>query len=176
MRTGQRPWVFSTATLLTTGLLIALLGIGIAGCGYSSVGVASISSTSTSAQVLQPQTLVHQCGTVHGYGALKLVPQDQGSLQAENCFWQAFQHCQPATLVFTTSGVIKALFASTVVRTFSLHKVNGVCLISDSKQTGISLKSLSPTTTYICSGLKRFPRALYILGCGKDGTIVVIGF
>jgi hypothetical protein len=175
MKAFQRSWVGTT----TIGLLVALLCIGIAGCGYSSVGVGSIPSTASQAQVvqLQPQTAIQHCGIVHSYGVLQPVPIDLGNaLKAENCFWQAFQHCRPATLIFLSSTRLRPGIGNTFVRTFAIHNVNGSCSISDARQEGPSARSLSQVTIYACSGLKRFPRALYVVGCGKDGTIIVLGF
>ena len=114
-------------------------------------------STESSASLTQPQTAspptrVHplpdtndtppvepqlqKCGFVFGFGALELVPRDLGAEQAENCFWQAFQHCRPAILVFNTGA--KAKFTSTLKHTFTIYNENVACLIADVKQIGSS--------------------------------------
>jgi len=174
MRAFQRSWVRTTAAIWGIALLIALLSIGLAACGYSSIGVGSLSSAVSPAQVAQPQsqTSFRHCGIVNGYGALEVVPIDTGNAaQAESCFWQAFQHCQPATLIFSMNG----LHAS-FTHIFTIKNSHGKCLILDATKFGSITNLTSPTTVYTCVGMKRYPRALHILGCGKDGTIIVLGF
>ncbi|MBA2285570.1 MAG: hypothetical protein H0W02_08815 [Ktedonobacteraceae bacterium] len=123
----------------------------------------------------QRQAQGQKCGIVFGYGALEVVPQDAGSPQAEACFWQAFQHCRPATLVFNSGGIGKGIAGKRVIRTFTIYKVNGTCVISDTRQESTSPNALSPATTYTCTGLLQHPRALDFIGCGRDGTIEVLG-
>jgi len=92
-----------------------------------------------------------------------------GGEQAESCFWQAFQHCRPATLAFTAGASAK--FHTTLKHTFTIHNENGTCLITDVQQIGAS----SNTTNSICTGLVRHPRALDVLSCGQEGTVAVLG-
>ena len=147
---------------LTTGILIAFASAGLVACGYNS-------STQSSASLTQPQPQLQKCGFVFGFGALELVPRDLGAEQAENCFWQAFQHCRPATLVFNTGA--RAKFTSTLKHTFTTYNENGACLIADVKQIGSS----SNAKISICSGLVWHPRALDVLSCGQEGTVTVLG-
>src|SRR5216684_3064467 len=152
---GLRHW----SVALITGLLIALASAGLAACGYNG------STPST-----QPQSQLQKCGFVHGFGTLEVVPKDLGGEQAENCFWQAFQHCRPATLVFITSSL-----HTTLIHTFTVHTGNSLCLITDAKQFGVVSNPHAPATIYTCTGLIRHPRALDILSCGQEGTVVVLG-
>ena len=182
---GLRSRVRTTGTVFILGLLIALLSVGLTACGYRSASISSAPSqallTDPPAGVTQPKAPVMQypllpqvqkCGFVQGYGALKTVPIDTGrSEQAENCFWQAFQTCRPATLVFITNSL-----HATFTHTFTIRNDHGNCSILDATKFGSVTNAASPTTVYSCAGLKRYPRALYFLACGKDGTIIVLGF
>src|SRR5262249_39018390 len=103
------------------------------------------------------------------------VPQDAGSQKAEECFWQAFQHCRSATLVFTLSSSGKGFAGQTILRTFTIHQENGACFITDALQKGATPKVLQPATTYTCTGLILHPGALDVLSCGQDGTVHVAG-
>jgi len=182
------------SVVLTTGLFIALASAGLVACGYYGSTQSSASQTQpqsqgtqlrTTAQTTSPPTRViptptqtaqpliepqlQPCGFVFGFGALELVPRDLGGEQAESCFWQAFQHCRPATLVFTAGTSAK--FHTTLKHTFTIHNENGTCLITDVQQIGAS----SNTTNSICTGLVRHPRALDVLSCGQEGTVAVLG-
>src|SRR5215472_10026788 len=127
-----RPWVRTTSVAFSTGLLVAFLSMVLSACVYSN---ASIFSTLPQAQVAQPQTQtqiqtkVKNCGTVSRLGHLEVPVNDTGAAAAENCFWRAFQHCQPATLVFVSSSVDTSL-----IRTFVIHKNRGRCSIIDARQ------------------------------------------
>ncbi len=187
MTPNQQPLrgVRTTGTVFILGLLIALLSVGLTACSYRSASISSAQSqallTDPPAGVPQPKTpviknpiqpQVQQCGFVQGYGALKTVPIDTGrSKQVENCFWQAFQTCRPATLVFITNSL-----HATFTHTFTIQNSHGNCSILDATKFGSVTNSASPATVYSCAGLKRYPRALYFLACGKDGTIIVLGF
>ena len=187
MTRNQQPQhrVRTTGTVFILGLLIALLSVGLTACSYRSASISSAQSqallTDPPAGVTQPKAPVIQnpilpqvqkCGFVQGYGALKTVPIDTGrSEQAENCFWQAFQTCRPATLVFNTNSL-----HATFTHTFTIQNSHGTCSILEATKFGSVTNAASPATVYSCAGLKRYPRALYFLACGKDGTIIVLGF
>ena len=158
------------SVVLVTGLLIALASMGLAACGYPSANISSTLSHAQAAQS-QSQTQVQQCGFVQGYGAFEAVPIDTGGMRAETCFWQAFQHCHLATLVFITNN----FFNTSLIHTFTIHNDHGRCLISDARQSRVFANPPSSAAIYICAGLIRYPRALDFLACGKDGTILVIG-
>ena len=170
---GLRPWLRTTTSVVSIGLLIVLPSIGLAACSYSS---ASISSTLFQAQVAQPQartqvqTKVKNCGTVAGLGRLEVPVNDTIGAQAESCFWRAFQHCQPATLVFLVGGIDTSL-----IRTFVIHKNRGRCSITDARQFRIVPRPPSPAQVFTCAGLTKLPGALRFNACGKDGNVVVPG-
>src|SRR5229473_1234245 len=143
---GLQPWVRTTSVAFNTGLLITLLSLVLAACGYNS---ASISSTLSQTQVDQPQaqtqvqTKVKQCGTVSGLGRLEVPVNDTGAAAAENCFWRAFQHCQPATLVFVSSSVDTSL-----IRTFVIHQNRARCSITDARQFRVVPRPPSPALVF----------------------------
>jgi len=176
------------SVVLTTGFLIALASAGLVACGYN--GAPSTQPQSQATQPLTPaqrtspptrvistpttqpplQSQLLKCGSVHGFGTLEVVPKDLGGEQAENCFWQAFQHCRLATLVFVTNGL-----HTTLIHTFTIHTNGGLCLITDAKQFGVVSNQHAPATIYTCTGLIQHPRALDVLNCGQEGTVVVLG-
>jgi hypothetical protein len=167
---GKLPQRRCTAVaVFSIGLMMALAGVGLAACGSSG------SQSSTSSTQPQPQAQVthlpvaaQKCGVVQGLAQLEVPPSDTGATQVENCFWQAFQHCRPATLVFITSSANTAL-----IRTFTIHDENGVCSISDAKQQRIVPNPPSPAGTYTCTGLVQKPDGLHFSACGKDGDVLV---
>ncbi len=173
---GFRRWFCTTSAALGTGFLIALVSVGLAACGYNA-DQGSISSSQSLAQVIhsqaqvaQTQVRVQKCGVVQALGILEVPPSDTGAEQVETCFWQAFQHCHPATLIFIRSGRGEVL-----MRTFTLHNNKGSCSISDAKQLRIAPNPPSPANIYTCTGLVKQPGALRFTACGQDGDIFVSG-
>lgn len=160
---GFRRWMCRAPALVSIGLLLALVSIGLAACGYSGSNPGSSPST-------QPQAQVHKCGIVQGLGRLEVPAGGTSGEQAENCFWQAFQHCRSATLVFITSSPGMAL-----IRTFTIHNNNGSCSVSDAMQQRIASNPPSPAETYTCAGLTQQPGGLLFSACGQDGDVVVSG-
>jgi len=173
---GLQRWFRTSSAALGTGLLIALVSAGLAACGYNA-DQGSIASTQSVAQVIHSQAQathsqvqVQKCGVVQALGILEFPPSDTGAEQVETCFWQAFQHCHPATLIFIRSGRGIAL-----MHTFTLHNNKGSCSISDAKQLRIAPNPLSPPRTYNCTGLVKLPGALRFTACGQDGDVFVAG-
>ena len=142
--------------------LVLLLGL-LAGCG-----------SNYSAQGGQPQVTpttalkAQDCGSVHTIRLL-VVPTDQSKAkQIENCFWQAYQQCRPATLVFSSSGVDAG-----VIHNFSVKSANGTCMISDGVQHFIAPKSPGAAKMYTCGSMTMQTDGLHILSCGELGNIVI---
>jgi hypothetical protein len=168
-----RRRVHTTGTVFILVLLVALLSVGLAACGY---GDASVSATLSQAQVAQPQartqlqTKVKNCGTVAGLGRLEVPVNDTIGAQAESCFWQAFQRCQPAMLTFIMSSIDTSL-----IRTFVIHKNRGRCSITDARQFRVVPRPPSPAQVFTCAGLTKLPGALRFNACGKDGNVVLPG-
>src|SRR5215472_7788110 len=156
--------------VLSIVFVMVLASVGLAACGYSGSNQSGTPSISTQpqAQVTHSPAPLQKCGIVQGLARLEAPPSDTGAARAENCFWQAFQHCRPATLVFITSSVDTAL-----IRTFTIHDDNGACSISDAKQQRIVPNPPSPAGTYTCAGLLQQPDGLHFSACGKDGDVLV---
>lgn len=148
-------------TLLSIGLLLVVLSLGLAACGSNTGSGNTPNPTPTT------QTQLQKCGTVktNPRGVLTDVP---AAKQAEDCFWQAFQKCAPASLVYTLIGV-----DTVTVRTFTV-KTNGEhCTVSDAVQHSIVPAPLSLAKTYTCTGVVQKPDGLHFSGCGEDGDVVV---
>src|SRR5260370_32770456 len=85
---------------LTISLICILLLL--AACGYNNGGpITTTGSGGNTAPTVvgTPKTLATQkCGIVHTMRLL-IVPADVGHVKGmEDCFWQAYQQCHPATL------------------------------------------------------------------------------
>ena len=154
---GNKVFVICSATTL------ALLMLLLSACG-SNAGGQGQATTPTNTPSLQEQ----KCGTVRTLHS-QIAPADLNTArQAENCFWQAFQQCQPATLTYTKSEVDAGS-----VNTFTLKSAGGKCAVSDGVQHFIVPHPPGKTTTYPCSDVKLQSDGLYVFSCGEVGTIIV---
>ena len=167
--------VSSGGIFLSYLLLAMVLGVGLVACGSNPGGgtttgtaptaTATISSsaTSTSTNTSDGQ----KCGTisVSARGALE----DAGlSTKAATCFWQAYQQCHAASLVYRVNGL-----DTSTVRTFTLEKKNGSCAIHDAVQHFVVPHQIGATKNYTCSAIVNSNNQLHISGCGEDGTVVI---
>lgn len=171
-----RPWLVGFSAVF----VLVLTSTSLAACSPTNTPQRGTSAaqgqTQASQTPTQSQPKEQNCGLVSGYGTLESVPRDPGSPQVEACFWQAFQHCRPAILVFITSGVEKGAANRAFRRTFTIHLEQSACVIYDARQEGPSLTALQPAETFTCTGLAQQQNALDIISCGEDGTIRVLGF
>jgi hypothetical protein len=158
-----------TIVALSIGILIALVGTGLAACGSRSSNQVNSSSTQAKTQAAQLPAQVQKCGIVQGLARLEVPVADNGAQRAENCFWQAYQHCLPATLDFITTSLDTAL-----IRTFTIHNNQGTCSISDARQLRVMPNQLSAVKTFTCTGLVQ-QQGLRFLSCGEDGNVFVPG-
>lgn len=81
----------------------------------------------------------------------------------ENCFAQATQHCNAATMHYAPDATIAH-------HSYVFTVAEAACTITDTsmdKQTGQTLG------TYTCTAVAQQQDGLHFSGCGKDGTIVV---
>ena len=148
--------------LLVTGL--ALLLFLLAACG-ANIGTTT-GSNSPAATATEPP--IQHCGTVHTLG-LRIVPADQtGAKSVVDCFWQAYQQCHPATLVYSQGGVDAA-----TIHTFSLKSQNGKCVITDALQHVIFPHSSKPGANETCTGLSQQTDGLHFLSCSNEGEVLV---
>jgi len=88
--------------------------------------------------------------------------------QAEDCFWQAFQKCSPASLVYTLASV-----DTVTIRTFTIQSNGDHCSPVDAVQHTIVPAPLSAAKTYTCTGVTHKPDGLHFSSCGVDGDVVV---
>jgi hypothetical protein len=145
--------------VLLGGLLIAIISTGLVAC-VSSSGSAQ-NSTPT------PPATAQKCGQVQigPNGALLNAAKVQ---QIENCFWQAYQHCQPASIIYWRSSVDTG-----VIRTFSTENKNGKCVLSDAMQHYMAPNPSSLPQTYTCTGMTLQSDGLHVTSCGEDGDIII---
>jgi hypothetical protein len=145
-----------TCFVLGLALLMGLL----AACGSNGT------TTESSGPTPPPQT--QSCGTLHVLNNT-LAPTDQPhAQQVENCFWQAYRQCRPATLIFSASSVDAG-----TIHTFSLKSVNGTCAITDAVQHFIAPRPPQTTGTYTCGSVTLQSDGLHISSCGDLGTVTI---
>jgi hypothetical protein len=150
-------WTGSTGgrvcALIASMMLLLLLGTG---CG-TSTGMGSPGASLTT----------QQCGSVHAFRS-RVTSMDQSMARGvEDCFWQAFQQCQPATMSYTQSDA-----TSGTVHTFSLENQNGRCLVTDSARPFTTHMS-QPAVLSTCAGIQKRADGLRVLSCGKLGNILI---
>ena len=137
--------------LVGLGLLVALLGL--AACGPSQSGT--------------PPSKPQACGTVQIRGDGQVVDSTKAQ-QAENCFWQAYQQCQAATIIVTTMGV-----DSGIIRTFTVVPNGGTCKVSDAEQNYVVPNHTGPLNIYTCANVQQLSGGLLFHSCGADGDVRV---
>ena len=147
---GQAGPMRVMCRLVGIGLLIALLGL------------AACSPSQTGGNPSKPQA----CGTVQIRGNGQVVDTTKAQ-QSENCFWQAYQHCQAATLIVTTIGV-----DSGITRTFTVIPNNGSCKVSDAEQSYVVPNHKGPLNIYTCASVQQSDGLLFH-SCGADGDVQV---
>ncbi len=167
---------------LTLGLAVFLLLL--AACGTNAVtstgtsgpgttattGAGESTPTATAGATNTPtaQPQARNCGVVHATRLL-VVPADQDRAKGvEDCFWQAYQQCHPATM-----GYSKASLDTATIHTFSLQSQGGKCVIDDALQNIVEPRPPQPAGNYTCAGLTRQSDGLHFLACGKEGNILV---
>ncbi len=134
-------------------------------------GSASATPTGSSGGVSATPTqslATQKCGTVHSM-RLAIVPADASRAKdVENCFWQAFQACHPATMVYAQNGVDTG-----TIHNFSVQSINGKCAITDGVQTFLAPHPASAPTNYTCTGLAQQTDGLHFSACGRVGDVLV---
>ncbi len=155
---------------LIAGLLLCLLFL--AACGNSGGTVAGGGSTVTpvpgGTATTGPTQGMQNCGSVHSIRQVIIQADKNQAPVTENCFAQAYQHCQSATLVYSASEL-----DTSTIHNFSLKSVNGTCTISDYVQHEIAPHPPQVTGTYTCSSMTMQSDGLHILACGQVGNVVV---
>jgi hypothetical protein len=147
-----------TFIILSLGLFVLVIGVGLSACGSNSVG--SGSSTPTASPQAQ------KCGTIQTKPNGDL-PDTSSAQQATNCFWQSFQQCHVASLIYTATGV-----DTVTTHTFTVQNNGGHCSVVDMVKHQV-IPSPPTAKTYTCSGVTQKADGLHFAACGSDGDIVV---
>jgi hypothetical protein len=125
--------------------------------------------------VVREQTQIPQgqiCGeiTLPAGGQMGYAVAYQGGTtrQVEQCFIQAYRHCQNASMLVTWMETDTGSH-----ETLTVEPQNGQCrLISSSQSYGVGMQSSPQATTYICQGLTLTRDELIVKQCGNgDETI-----
>ena len=159
----NRYGVAKRLSWLSVSILAIFISAALVACGSSTASGGSATPTA--------QTQTQKCGTIETNP--RGMPTDVNTAQqSENCFYQAYQQCHNASLVYTLHGV-----DTSVVRTFTVTNHNNQCTILDAMQHAIAPAPLSPATTFQCSTMTLLTDGLHVSGCGQDGnngTIILL--
>lgn len=149
--------------VLIVGVGLLLLSLSLAACSPASAAGSTNAAGAPNAggQHSRPQ----QCGEITVAGGRTVAI---STAQAENCFWEAFQHCQPASLTVTMMGVDAG-----TLHTFTLAPKGSACVLTDQQQTYVVPGKRSPTHTYTCTSLAQQQGGLRFQSCGADGDVYV---
>ncbi len=161
LRFSDKSRPATTGFLLRMGLLLVVLGVSLVACGTNTGGGGVTNPTPT------VSTQVQKCGSVQtnpmGH------PLDGASAkQAENCFWQADQKCQPATLTYTATSV-----DTIATHTFTIANNGGQCSVTDTVKHSIVPAQPKAAKTYTCGSVAQKPDGLHFSSCGEEGEVVV---
>ena len=143
---------------VTLVLLCALL----TGCGSYVPSQGGQSQTTPSPTLAQQ---AQNCGKVDTTLDGQPVDANQARL-AGNCFWQAFQNCQAASLILKEHSLDTG-----ADHTFTMKGTNGKCSIMDTVKHYIVPNNLNLTRSYTCSGLVMQADGLHFIACGSLGNI-----
>lgn len=151
---------------LLAGLGLACMLFFFTACGAN--GSTTTGSNGPGATATQPP--IKQCGTVHTLRQLVVPTEQKGAKGVEDCFWQAYQKCSPATLVYSQGAIDTA-----TVYTFSLKSQNGKCVIEDLLQHVILPRTPAPGVNGTCAGLTQQTDGLHFHACNNEGDVLVPG-
>ncbi len=147
---------------LVSGL--ALLLFLLAACGANSSTITG--GNGSGATAAEPP--IRHCGTVHIQGQHVMSADQKSVKDVENCFWQAYQQCSPAMLVYSQGGVDAA-----TIQTFSLKSQNGKCVITDALQHVVYPHTPTSIGSDTCTGLAQQTDGLHFLACSRQGDVLV---
>lgn len=151
--------------------VLSMLMLVLAACSFGGGSGQGGGATPTPSPTPSPTSIAaQQCGKVSI--GVSGTPTDPTAAQGTtNCFWQAYQQCQPATMTLTLTSVDTG-----VVRIFSLEKKGGTCTITDEVQHYIAPSPPKTTATYVCASVTKTTAGLVFNSCGQDGvngTVIV---
>jgi len=156
-----KPRLSGIGTLLSMGLVLLVIGVGLAACGSNTTTGGGSNPTPT------VSTQVQKCGNVQA-NPLGHPLNGTTAKQAEDCFWQAEQKCQPATLTYIAGGV-----DTITTHIFTVQNNGGQCSVSDAMTHAFVPSKPSVTKTCTCSSVNQQTDGLHFSACGSEGDIVV---
>ena len=163
-----RTQLFSQNTFQRMASIVVsflLVGFFLVACGSN--GTTTGSGGSITPTPTQPAQTV-DCGKIQSR-VNSIAPSDKAAAQqATDCFYSAYQKCQPATLVFSSFGVDAG-----AINHLAVKNVNGSCTISDGWQHYIAPHPPAGTITYSCASMSKQADGLHIESCGTIGSLVI---
>ncbi|HEY7834633.1 MAG TPA: hypothetical protein VIG30_13745 [Ktedonobacterales bacterium] len=146
VRTHPARGAFASAGVV----VVFLAALALAACGASSPGASGGGN----------------CGAVHSGAGGAFA---QGTSATVDCFWQAYSHCQSATLTFTEMGVDTSSTHTLTIKPGS----NGTCSVSDAVSFFQASGGFHSTHNYQCSGMRQSSGGLVAEQCGTEGNVVI---
>ena len=157
--TGRSTWMVGAML----GSLLVMLMLTACGSNTNSGGQGSQPGP-TATTPLQTQN----CGSLHS-NLSGLIQSDKASaMQVENCFFNAYKQCHPATLTYQAVSV-----DTEVVNHLAVKNKNGSCTLTDAVQHSIAPHPLGGAITYTCTSASMEPDGLHIASCGDVGEVVI---
>ena len=160
---GKSRLTTTIGTLFSVGVLLVIISAALAACG-TNTGSGGTTTTGTTPTV---STQVQNCGKVQT-NPMGHPLNGVTAKQSEECFWQADQKCQPATLVYSAGGL-----DTVATHTFTVKNNGGQCAITDTMTHQVIPAKPSAAKTYTCSAVKEQADGLHFSSCGDAGDIVV---
>ncbi len=105
------------------------------------------------------------CGDILMLGANP--PREASALDAENCFYQAYQVCSAATLTVTISGVDAG-----TINQFGLRKNGDQCQVTDVVTRYVAPRPTPAPMLVTCSELTQQEGGFLFKACGKEDVFV----
>lgn len=106
-----------------------------------------------------------QCGNVNLSPGGNLIG-PANARQEENCFWQAYQQCRPASLMLTINVADGASS-----HTFSTTQKQSSCVVLDAALNNVVGQPSGQQDIYNCARLENTETGLHFVDCGNEGTI-----
>lgn len=160
----RRHFLMGSLALSLMFLLVFLAACGANGSTTTGSGSTNPGTTATATKVPTTQN----CGVVHSM-RLNIVPADTKLAKGvENCFWQAYQQCHPAKMLYAQNDLDAGS-----IHNFSLKSQNGTCIITDALQHFVAPRPPQAVATYTCAGLTQQSDGLHFQACGSEGNILV---
>ncbi len=149
-----------------------ILCVLLAGCGSNVPGTGGQAQNTPTTQPALTPTPTHgqqaqNCGEVDTTLNGKALDASKAKM-ASNCFWQAYQKCQVASLTLKVHSLDTG-----ANHVFTTKNINGKCAITDTVTHYIVPNNAKTTRSYTCSGLTMQTDGLHFTACGSIGNIVI---